>query len=481
MLSIEAQQRLDRVLTQLKEEREAAEAMVETEGFRPRLMAVVVHIKKNIKEEPIKYSVQSGDEYIKHLLFDLDRLRDSLGGAPNFKGGIVTLNDDDANKKFMGQPLSAVKDWFRMTLKKKWRPCFVWRFIAKQFNVTKNGLTQYEDTHIRIQRFGLMQANEKRIHEVLDSKDPERYNEFGNITGLAWHPRENPPQMEKYYMKMTYEFLTDYHADAKSKGDDALVDYYKSFDGVCFEDRANKIELYMRDHPLASMTEDEGIQLDPEMIADWTDSTPIKNVIYEEIKELTNKKGGEVQPTPQELWVHLEKKGLVGREFPCSSDGEEKQVLNAGFLNDDEFRVELFDIIMILEEGPKIIEMPSNSGDVADWSDESTVEHVLFQETQELSLVQGDLPTPQQLWDRLILKGDVIGREFRVSEGSEDKVKLDLDYLNSDKVREKFIEEWMILEEGDKIISKSETAQVGMPAEVEEEVDDGDSDKDVSM
>ncbi|RUR04217.1 hypothetical protein [Legionella sp. km772] len=44
---------------------------------------------------PLQYQVKSGEDVTRKLLADLDRLKNKLGGAPNFAGGIVTLNDAD--------------------------------------------------------------------------------------------------------------------------------------------------------------------------------------------------------------------------------------------------------------------------------------------------------------------------------------------------------------------------------------------------
>ncbi len=143
-----------------------------------------------------------GRYFTKNILADLDRFKDRLGGAPNFQGGVVTLNSDDANHHFMGQPLAAVKDWFRKTLNEGWRPVKFWNFVATYFHVTIGGQTQYENTHERIQRFGLLHANREQINEILDSEEANRYPEFGQITGLAWHPKDNHKSIEKEYMDM---------------------------------------------------------------------------------------------------------------------------------------------------------------------------------------------------------------------------------------------------------------------------------------
>tara|TARA_Y100000385_G_scaffold148844_1_gene154369 strand:+ start:1494 stop:2075 length:582 start_codon:yes stop_codon:yes gene_type:complete len=106
-----------------------------------------------------------GREFTRELLGGLDKFKDELGGAPNFQGGIVTLNNDDADKTFMGQPLPAVKDWFRKTLDEGWKPKSFWTLVAKHFSVTKKGQTQYEKTHGIVP---MKQRNAKKNQKKLD-------------------------------------------------------------------------------------------------------------------------------------------------------------------------------------------------------------------------------------------------------------------------------------------------------------------------
>ncbi len=259
----------------------------------------------------------------------------------------------------MGQPLPAVKDWFRKTLDEGWKPQSFWTFVAKHFNVTKKGQTQYENTHERIQRFGLLHANREKINEILESGDATRYPEFGQITGMAWHASDNHASIEKEYMDMTDRFMTDYYQDAKEKGNKALVEYFKAFDGVCFEDRCSKIQEYIRTHELSSEVGNvQAMQVDvlmPESIdqyADYTPETNITTVIEKEITEyyMAHKD----TPTPQQLWDRLEAKGVAGKSFPAAEGIEEKATLDADYLNQDSVRSSLIDGYLI-NEGDKII------------------------------------------------------------------------------------------------------------------------------
>ncbi|RUR04233.1 hypothetical protein [Legionella sp. km772] len=379
----------------------------------------------------------------------------------------------------MGQPLTAVKDWFRMTLQKKWFPEFFWTAVAKLFNVSDK-TTTYEEAHQRIQRFGLVSANMEQVHNILDGGDPKRYIEFNQMTGLAWHPSDNGVGIEKYYLNMMNDFMTTYYEDAKARGDDALIEYYKAYTGVCFEDRMKLIEQYMAAHPTLEMQAaakdnvEAEMDIDPSLIASYDDSTDINNVLYAECGELTarltKKNGEETSPTPQDLWDHLVKKGVVGREFPAPDGSGAKVKISLDYLNSDEVRSNLIDIVMVLQDGPKItkkVEMPKELDDVADYNSSTNITDVLFQEIKELSALiaqkenakpgMGRTPTMQEIWERLVEKG-VAGREFPKSNGSDEKVAITAEYLNKDEVREYFIEDMCAVEDGPKIAVKAEVS-----------------------
>jgi hypothetical protein len=429
---------------------------------------------EKVETKPGQYQVKPGTEVTKNLLADLDRLKDKLGGAPNFRNGIPTLNDEDAHRTFMGQPMPAVKDWFRMTLQKKWSPEFFWSSVAKMFNVTNN-TTPYEEAHIRIQRFGILSANKDRVFEILDNGSASGNLEFNTMTGLAWHPADNGPGIEKYYIKMVDDFLTVYYEDAKARGDDALIEYYKAYQGVCFEDRAKIIEQYMASHPTLAMEAEaqskgeEAMDIDPADIASYDENTKINDVIYAECGELTKRRNG-VTPNPQDLWDHLVKKGVAGREFPDGTGNKAK--ITVDYLNSDDVRTDLIDVVMVLEDGPKIVkavEMPKNIENVADYGANADVQKVIFEEIKELTIVNGgNTPTPQELWDRLEEKG-IAGRKFAVSPGSQEQIELSADYLNKDSVREDLIDDFMVLEDGPKIVAKAASSDKESPIPTSDE------------
>jgi hypothetical protein len=120
----------------------------------------------------------------------------------------------------------------------------LWHKLSGLFGVTKNDMSQYEEAHIRIQRFGMLIANKDRFVYILETKNQTQYDELSRITGLAWHPTQNGIGTEKLYIEFIEVFLTSYFEEAKRNGDEALVHYFYAFQGVCFEDRARNLEEY---------------------------------------------------------------------------------------------------------------------------------------------------------------------------------------------------------------------------------------------
>ncbi|MDR1057251.1 MAG: hypothetical protein LBL17_01580 [Coxiellaceae bacterium] len=62
-------------------------------------------------------------------------------------------------------------------------------------------MSQYEEAHIRIQRFGLLLANKERFIQILEDQNVERYGELCSLTGLAWHPTQNGVGIEITYIE----------------------------------------------------------------------------------------------------------------------------------------------------------------------------------------------------------------------------------------------------------------------------------------
>ena len=261
---------------------------------------------------------KNGKERFKNVLLELDRLKIQLGGSRYFCGKTPTIEDTDSSRTLFGFPIAAVKDWLRMTLKNDWSPRVFWVELSALFGVTLNGMSQYEEAHTRIQRFGMLIENKERFIHILESKDDSRYDELSKITGLGWHPTRNGFGTEKMYIEFIEKYLTDYFEDAKSKGDDALIDYFYAFEGVCFEDRARNLEAYAISHPLASETSEEITA-----VADWSTSDKVEDVFMKETTILALKNNG-TPPTPTVLLEHLQKKGVFDMEFLVSQGDKSK-------------------------------------------------------------------------------------------------------------------------------------------------------------
>lgn len=278
----------------------------------PQQLSKEVQIN-SVEVPPISDAV-NGINLFAPVLEKLDSLKDRLGGSPVFHSRTPTINEKDQNTLYFGLPLSAIKDWFRMILKKEWKPQIFWETVAKQFGVTKNNQkSQYEEAHIRIQQFGLLLSNKERFFEILDFQQKDRYSELCTITGLAWHPYSNGVGTEKTYIEFIERFLTDFFESAKRQGDDALVEYFNAFSGVCFEDRAIILEAYALTHPIDPQSDVPLV-----LPADWDTGSPVELAYMKEAEVLATQLHD--APTPKQLFEHLTKKGVFDLEFLNSEE-----------------------------------------------------------------------------------------------------------------------------------------------------------------
>ncbi len=256
--------------------------------------------------EPV--SDVSGSNTFEKVLSELDRLKDRLGGAPNYNGQRPPATDDkDKNKTFLGTPLPAVKDWLRNTIKEGRRPRAFWKiFAAKLFGIRKdNQETQYEYAAKAIQRFGLVISNKELFLNIVRENNREDFPLFGQLTGLAWHPDRNAAAVEEESMHAIELFFTEYFEKAKVQGDDALVDFFNALTGVCFEVRAENIRQYILSHSHELKAARE--------VADYDTFTPLNEMLTKET-QLIFDLSGEI-PGPKALYEHLLERGVFGTEF----------------------------------------------------------------------------------------------------------------------------------------------------------------------
>lgn len=292
------------VLTVLPENPEATKYFTEipVEDMRMVMVAEEVTVATPV-------GVASGGNRCEKILNKLVELKDKLGGSPVFGNKLPTIDEQDNKRTFLGVPMSAVKDWFTKTLKENWKPVMFWTAAAKLFNVSKETQkSQFEEAHLRIQRFELLVANKDRFVEILNNEEKDRYSEFNSITGLAWHPSQNGVGTEKMYFEFVEQFLTVHFEEALKKGDDALIEYFNAFSGVCFENQARNLEEYVIAHSkgneeIASVSK----------VADWDTTQSPEKVFEKEMMVLQDET--KEAPTPKGMLAHLQKKGIFDIEF----------------------------------------------------------------------------------------------------------------------------------------------------------------------
>lgn len=288
----------------------------------------------NITESILPYVPLPGVDLFAMVLAELDKFKKPLGGAPVFGARKPTINFSDSNRFMFGVPMSAVKDWLFMTLENKWRPAVFWKGLGELFGVKIDlRMSQYENAHIRIQRFGLLISNKERFFETLDNNDTNRYYELSQITGLAWHPDQNAASVEKEYIEFIEQFLTVYFENAKQKGPDAMVEYFNAFHGVCLEDRARNLVEYAIKNPMKNNI----YTLPP----DWGTEDMVETAYMKEAQVLALQLHD--VPTPEQLFVHLISKGVFDLEF-TTYDGKKSSPSKEGF---DSWAKEQFDAYIL--------------------------------------------------------------------------------------------------------------------------------------
>jgi hypothetical protein len=291
-----------------------------------------VHAKLPIRNEKERYA---------NLFNDLNRLKNKLGGSPNYGSHEPVINDSDNNRFFFGIPMSAIKDWFRKTLTDNWQPVFFWTKIASYFGVTKDGLSQYEESHIRIQRFKLLLDNKEYFNEILDTHDEAKFCDLCTITGMTWHPQRNGHGVEKLYIEFLEHFLTEHYQFAKKKGDDALIEYFSAFDGICFEDRCKILEEFVMNHPLPENSKDASII---NKVADWSEADKFEDVCMKEITLLASELAR--TPSTDEFFKHLSLKNIFDIQFNNDDGVKSKPTL----MQFDSFANRAINYYYILEE-----------------------------------------------------------------------------------------------------------------------------------
>lgn len=261
---------------------------------------------KTLRTSRLKNMID-GKNHFSAVLRELEQLKDQLGGSPVFKNSPPNIDDIKDEITILNIPLANVFDWKKKTNQEKKIKAIFWRGLAKLVNVHLD-TSQYEEIHIRIQRFGMLIANKDRIFEILTNQDKDRYSEFHIVTGLGWHPNKNSSFIEMDYITLVEQFLTVYFEEAKEKGKDALIEYFNTFEGVCFEDRAKKIEKYIHAHPLKDSEFKETFK-----VADLDPGQPVEKAFDKELSTLGLALGR--PPTTKEFLEHLQKKDIFNIEF----------------------------------------------------------------------------------------------------------------------------------------------------------------------
>lgn len=249
------------------------------------------------------------------LLTELERFRDELGGAPNYQGRTLDAVDrEDAGKYFLGIPLTRVKAWLRQALEKKYFPQFLWKFIARCFNVNPSSPeTRFEYITKSIKRFDILLSNKDKFLEMYQTNNMRLRNAFVEATGLDLHLGLNGFDGEREMFAQVEHFLTTKFEEAKAQGDAALHDYFKAFQGLCHQARCRSIQEYNMTHG------DIGVNA-----TDIDSSQPAETAFNREFMALKEKNPGKFIFSRQEILDHLNEEGIFDREFTTREGTKQK-------------------------------------------------------------------------------------------------------------------------------------------------------------
>lgn len=110
--SINALKTIKLTLENLPEEEEGI-----PKGFLEIPVNAIGEVQGNAKIAEVLPGIVDGKNHFKEVLTDLNRIKDKLGGSPNFRNDLPEIDLKDNNKKLFGIPLPAVRDWFNMVAK----------------------------------------------------------------------------------------------------------------------------------------------------------------------------------------------------------------------------------------------------------------------------------------------------------------------------------------------------------------------------
>ncbi|MAZ43936.1 MAG: hypothetical protein CMF48_01985 [Legionellales bacterium] len=285
-------------------------------------------IKENLEEFYPTSSVENDYEstYVSAALTELTRLKDRLGGSPKFGDATPSLYDPDDKYRLFGHPMSAVKDWLRMTQRKKWPPRFFWHAVGKLFGANIEDTSTYESTYIFILRFGRMLAHKEHLKGLLRANDPKVTLEFNELTGMGWHPNQNSPEIEIFYMDFIEKFLTDDLHLAQKAGDDVLIAYFSSFTGVCFEDRCRILQEFSQEHLYI------GESNQYKEVADWSTDEAVEEALQKELVVFALSLGPDTLPTVGQFYDHLNGKNFFEVAF-MKENGEKAPMTKQEYID----------------------------------------------------------------------------------------------------------------------------------------------------
>ncbi len=228
----------------------------------------------SIHEQPREVSAS-----FKNIQQDLNKLKNELGGSPNFDGKEPKLQ---LNKKFLGIPIDTVRDFFSKGVQQGWHPSFVWEALSSAFGTGKEGRTCYEFASLSLQRYGIVKDNIENIRADFNNpflSDQDLKDSFAKLSGFLIHIQLNGRDASLKTIENQLDILDSLYEKAKNNG--TLEEFFRqAFEArACFEDRMDAFQAYAMTHL------DESARIDLNKMKDYTQDSSKDRVLGEELKE----------------------------------------------------------------------------------------------------------------------------------------------------------------------------------------------------
>ncbi len=273
-------------------------------------------LKSGVTVEPVpELNTPSADGLYQDMRNQLDKMKDDLGGCPNYPDGKPVLNR--CNYLF-GKPFEPLRVWTSKAIKNGWKPKFLWKLLSQVVgarNVNRErytGLTQYEYCALALESTRYLKANMEELQKRLKNGDsPSDF--FTITTGWLIHLPNNGSELLIDQIADFISLLEKAYAEAKESGQVGNFMQKAMVNGsVCFEARMRDLQNYYSKYGKEGAGDLDKIRRGYDQ---WSSLEHILTSVQEEFNDewLQTHPGEPYERKDFEGW--LLEKGLIGFKF----------------------------------------------------------------------------------------------------------------------------------------------------------------------